>query len=71
MIFLYQARTTNGEIKTGTIEAPSREAAAELLRRQGLFVTQLKQPREKLTKKSIYLKVYQQWIWHYLRASFR
>ena len=51
MIFLYQARTTNGEIKTGTIEAPSREAAAELLRRQGLFVTQLKQPREKLTKK--------------------
>lgn len=51
MIFSYQARRADGEIKTGTIEAPSREAAAELLRRQGLFVTQLKQPRQKLTKK--------------------
>jgi type IV pilus assembly protein PilC len=42
MRFIYQARTKNGDIKTGIIEAESEPAAAEILRRDDLFVTYLR-----------------------------
>lgn len=51
MRFIYQARTKNGEIKAGVVEANSVQAAAEVLRRDDLFVTFLKKENEKLTKK--------------------
>jgi type IV pilus assembly protein PilC len=39
----YQARTKEGEIKLGTIEASSREAALDLLEKYGLFATFLEE----------------------------
>lgn len=51
MKFIYQARTKNGEIKAGSVEAGSTEAAAELLRRDGLFVTFLRKDEEKFSQK--------------------
>ena len=51
MKFIYQARTKNGEIKAGSVEATSTEAAAELLRRDGLFVTFLRRDEEKFGQK--------------------
>jgi type IV pilus assembly protein PilC len=43
MQFNYQARTKEGEIKLGTIEASSREAALDLLEKYGLFATLLEE----------------------------
>ena len=43
MKFDYQARTKQGEIYTGAIEASSKEAAVSLLRDQGLFPTFLEE----------------------------
>jgi type II secretory pathway component PulF len=43
MNFNYQARTKNGEVHTGQIEASSKEAAAALLRGRGLYVTFLEE----------------------------
>ena len=43
MQFNYQARTKEGEIKLGTIEASSREAALNLLEKYGLFATFLEE----------------------------
>ena len=43
MKFDYQARTKQGEIYTGIIEASSKEAAVSLLRDQGLFPTFLEE----------------------------
>ena len=51
MRFKYQARTKSGEVKSGYIEATSRQAAAELLRREELFVTALKRSDENLGRK--------------------
>lgn len=42
MRFTYQSRTKTGEIREGYIDALSKQAAAEILRREGLFVTSLK-----------------------------
>jgi len=43
MKFNYQARTKEGEIRSGTIEAFSRESAVSFLQEQGLFVTFLEE----------------------------
>ena len=43
MKFNYQARTKKGEIRSGQIEASSREAAASLLQKHGLYVTFLEE----------------------------
>ena len=43
MKYNYQARTKKGVIQTGIIEASSREAAATLLRKHGLYVTILEE----------------------------
>ena len=51
MKFNYQARTQEGQIQTGAIEASSREAALSLLQKYGLYVTFLE-----VTKVSFYAK---------------
>ncbi|MDP2664278.1 MAG: type II secretion system F family protein [bacterium] len=43
MKFNYQARTKQGEVKSGQIEASSNEAAAGLLQKHGLYVTFLEE----------------------------
>jgi type IV pilus assembly protein PilC len=43
MKFNYQARTKEGELQTGTVEAPSKETALSLLHRHGLYVTLLEE----------------------------
>jgi len=43
MQFNYQARTKQGEIKGGVVEATSREVALDLLEKYGLFVTLLEE----------------------------
>lgn len=43
MKFNYQARTKEGELQTGLVEAPSREAALTLLHKYGLYVTLLEE----------------------------
>ena len=47
MKFSYQARTKEGEIQTGIIEASSKEAALSILRRHGLYITFLKEEVKK------------------------
>jgi len=51
MRFNYQARTKDGETKSGMVDAGSMQGAAEALRREGLFVTYLHSEKEKLSKK--------------------
>jgi len=41
MKFSYQARTKTGEIQTGTVEASTREAAFNVLKAHGLYITAL------------------------------
>ena len=41
MKFSYQARTKEGEVQTGFVEASSKEAASSLLQKYGLFITYL------------------------------
>jgi len=43
MQFNYQARTKQGEVKSGVVEASSREVALDLLEKYGLFVTLLEE----------------------------
>lgn len=45
MKFNYQTRTKEGEIAAGTIEASSKETAINILQRQGLYITYLKETR--------------------------
>ncbi len=45
MKFSYQARDKEGTLKTGKIEASSGEAATEVLRKRGLFITSLRKER--------------------------
>ncbi len=42
MKFFYRARTEEGDIQTGSIEASSREGALEILQQYGLYVTLLR-----------------------------
>jgi type IV pilus assembly protein PilC len=45
MKFRYQARTKEGELKTGIIEASTKEIALDLLQKLGLFVTYLEEEK--------------------------
>ena len=47
MKFNYQARTKEGEVQMGTIEAPNREVAASLLQKQGFYLTFLEEAEKK------------------------
>ena len=66
MKFNYQARTKKGEVRTGHVEASSKETAATLLQKHGLYVTFLEEAAppiyakriqffEKISKKDIVL----------------
>ncbi len=55
MRFTYQARTKTGEIKTGEIEAFSREAAIEILQRSGLFPTRVEELKKPFYKRGFLL----------------
>lgn len=48
MKYLYQARSKEGKQETGTVEASSKEAAALLLQKYGIFVTSLKEETPKI-----------------------
>ncbi len=43
MKYFYQARSKEGKLETGTVEASSKEAAAVLLQKYNIFVTSLKE----------------------------
>lgn len=43
MKYIYQARSKEGKIETGTVEASSKEAAAVLLQKYNIFVTSMKE----------------------------
>jgi len=45
MKFLYQARTKEGDVKSGTIEASSKEVALSLLQKLGYYVTYLEEEK--------------------------
>jgi type IV pilus assembly protein PilC len=47
MKFFYQARTKEGDIKSGIIEASSRETALSLLQKLGYYVTYLREQEQK------------------------
>lgn len=47
MKFQYQARTREGEIKTGQIEAVSKEAAIDILQKYNVFITYVKELDER------------------------
>ncbi len=47
MKFSYKARTKEGEIETGTIEAYSKEAAIALLQKYSIFVTSVEEEKER------------------------
>jgi type IV pilus assembly protein PilC len=53
MKFLYQARTKEGDIKSGIIEASSKEAALGLLQKMGIFVTYLEEEKPSLLAKEV------------------
>jgi type IV pilus assembly protein PilC len=57
MKFLYQARTREGDLKSGVIEASSREVALNLLQKMGLFVTYLEEERAPIYARE--LKIFQ------------
>ncbi len=50
MKYIYQARSSEGKIETGTVEASSKEAAAVLLQKYGVFVTSLKEESPRLAQ---------------------
>ena len=43
MKYIYQARSKEGKIETGTVDASSKEAAAALLQKYNIFVTSIKE----------------------------
>jgi len=53
MKFNYQARTKEGEIQTGVVEASSKEAALNILQRYGFYVTYLKEVKTAFYAKKI------------------
>jgi len=52
MIFEYQARTQDGEVQTGTVEAINKDGALQILQRSKLVVVSIKSVKEQ----SVYLK---------------
>jgi type IV pilus assembly protein PilC len=57
MKFLYQARTKEGDLKSGTIEASSKEVAFSLLQKLGYYVTYLEEEKPPIYAKE--LKIFQ------------
>lgn len=55
MKFNYQARTKTGEIRTGSVEASSKEAATFLLQRYGFYVTFLEEAVSRFYEKKVKL----------------
>jgi len=53
MKFSYQARTKDGKVETGTIEASTRKAAIDLLHQNNLFPTVIKE----VSSKNLFLKI--------------
>jgi len=53
MKFLYQARTKEGDIKSGIIEASSKEVALSLLQKLNLYVTYLEEEKSKVLAQEI------------------
>jgi type IV pilus assembly protein PilC len=53
MRFLYQARTKEGDFKSGVIEASSREVALSLLQKLGYYVTFLEEERPPIYAKEL------------------
>ncbi|MFH1462393.1 MAG: type II secretion system F family protein [bacterium] len=53
MQFNYQARTKTGEIRTGSVEASSKEATIALLQKHGLYVTFLEERKFPLYAKKL------------------
>ena len=53
MKFNYQARTKTGEIRTGSVEASSKETAAILLQRYGFYVTFLEEAVTRFYEKRV------------------
>ena len=43
MKFNYQARSENGKVRTGIVEAASKDGALMLLQRHGLYITHLEE----------------------------
>ncbi|MBI2053740.1 MAG: type II secretion system F family protein [Candidatus Staskawiczbacteria bacterium] len=58
MKYLYQARSKEGKIETGIVEASSKEAAAALLQKYNIYVTSLKEqaPRYSALRKLSFLE---------------
>jgi type IV pilus assembly protein PilC len=57
MKFIYQVRTEEGEVKTGIIEASSREIALSLLQKLGYYVTYLEEEKPPIYARE--LKIFQ------------
>jgi type IV pilus assembly protein PilC len=57
MKFLYQARTKEGDLKSGVIEASSKEVALSLLQKLGYYVTYLEEERPPIYARE--LKIFQ------------
>lgn len=56
MKYNYQARTKEGKIETGTVEASSEDAAAALLQKYNIYVTSLKEIKSPFTIKIKFLE---------------
>jgi type IV pilus assembly protein PilC len=56
MKFKYQARTKEGEVKTGVVEASSKEVALSLLQKLGFYVTYLEKEEPGLLTKEIKIR---------------
>ncbi len=50
MKYIYQARSKEGKLETGTVEASSKEAAALLLQKYNIFATSIKEQSPRLFK---------------------
>jgi type IV pilus assembly protein PilC len=57
MKFLYQARTKEGDLKSGTIEASSKEVALSLLQKLGYYVTYLEEEKPPIYAREV--KIFQ------------
>ena len=60
MKYIYQARSKEGKLETGTVEASTKEAAAFLLQKYNIFVTSIKEERisfDKLKNMPLFEKV--------------
>lgn len=50
MKYIYQARSKEGKLETGTVDASSKEAAALLLQKYNIFVTSIKEQNPKILR---------------------